>query len=358
MSILVDATRDLDNGVTRVRVEGELTFATAGTVRSALARYASECPTAVIVDLADLDVANRGLLVLFVAAAQRASAQWGVPLLLCCARPDIARRISLFRPFTEVYDSRGSAMDMLDGRVARWRHQGFPPVPKSAALARHLVTQACTDWRLAALSEPATMIVSELASNAIEHAATAFDVTVSYTTAYLRIAVQDGGPALPPWVPNGAPDLVTSDRGLGLYIVDATATAWNTTAITDGKIVWALLRVRPLGPPHDIDDLASEPPYQHGTTQILAVGGSHHDGSATTPSGSSLRPSPPGEDLTDREIEVLRYLPTMLTIGEIAAEMLVSVNTVKAHTRSIYRKLDVSRRRDAVFRAYERGLLP
>ena len=60
--------------------------------------------------------------------------------------------------------------------------------------------------------------------------------------------------------------------------------------------------------------------------------------------------------LSGRETEVLRYLPTMLTAGEIAAELGVSVNTVKAHMRSIYRKLDVARRREAVTSAHEQGL--
>ena len=60
--------------------------------------------------------------------------------------------------------------------------------------------------------------------------------------------------------------------------------------------------------------------------------------------------------LTAREREVLRYLPTMLTTNEIAVELYVSVNTVKAHMKSIYRKLGVSRRRVAVVRAYECGI--
>jgi hypothetical protein len=47
----------------------------------------------------------------------------------------------------------------------------------------------------------------------------------------------------------------------------------------------------------------------------------------------------------------------MLTSSEIAAELYVSVNTIKAHTRSIYRKLGVSRRQVAVVRAYEYGIL-
>jgi LuxR family maltose regulon positive regulatory protein len=65
----------------------------------------------------------------------------------------------------------------------------------------------------------------------------------------------------------------------------------------------------------------------------------------------------PESDLSDRELEVLRYLPTVLTAAEIADELRVSVNTVKAHLRSIYRKLDVTRRREAVVRAREQGLI-
>jgi len=64
-----------------------------------------------------------------------------------------------------------------------------------------------------------------------------------------------------------------------------------------------------------------------------------------------------GDRLSERELAVLSYLPTMLTTAEIAAELYVSVNTVKTHLKSIYRKLDVPRRRDAVHRARELHLL-
>jgi LuxR family maltose regulon positive regulatory protein len=47
----------------------------------------------------------------------------------------------------------------------------------------------------------------------------------------------------------------------------------------------------------------------------------------------------------------------MLNANEIAVELHVSVNTVKAHLRSIYRKLDASRRREAVVRARGLGIL-
>jgi LuxR family transcriptional regulator, maltose regulon positive regulatory protein len=63
------------------------------------------------------------------------------------------------------------------------------------------------------------------------------------------------------------------------------------------------------------------------------------------------------EPLSEREQAVLRYLPTSLSNREIAAEMFVTANTVKTHLRSIYRKLDVARRREAVERARELRLL-
>jgi DNA-binding NarL/FixJ family response regulator len=69
------------------------------------------------------------------------------------------------------------------------------------------------------------------------------------------------------------------------------------------------------------------------------------------PSGSR------GDEFSERELEVLRYLPTMLTASEIADELYISVNTVKAHARSIYAKLGVSRRQDAVVRAFEHRIL-
>ena len=61
--------------------------------------------------------------------------------------------------------------------------------------------------------------------------------------------------------------------------------------------------------------------------------------------------------LTKREMDVLRYMPTVLTAAEIAVNLSISVNTVKAHMRSIYRKLDAARRREAVVSARQRGLL-
>jgi LuxR family maltose regulon positive regulatory protein len=61
--------------------------------------------------------------------------------------------------------------------------------------------------------------------------------------------------------------------------------------------------------------------------------------------------------LSGRELLVLSYLPSRLSNAEIAAELYVSLNTVKTHLRSIYRRLGVSGRRDAVERATALGLV-
>ena len=61
--------------------------------------------------------------------------------------------------------------------------------------------------------------------------------------------------------------------------------------------------------------------------------------------------------LTKRELSLLRYLPTRMTNQEIADAVYLSVNTVKSHLRSVYRKLDVADRDAAVERAAELGLL-
>jgi LuxR family transcriptional regulator, maltose regulon positive regulatory protein len=61
--------------------------------------------------------------------------------------------------------------------------------------------------------------------------------------------------------------------------------------------------------------------------------------------------------LTPREKVILRYLSSTLGNSEIAGELSVSINTVKTHQQTVYRKLGVGGRREAVRRARELRLL-
>ena len=61
--------------------------------------------------------------------------------------------------------------------------------------------------------------------------------------------------------------------------------------------------------------------------------------------------------LTDREVEVLRFLSRGLTTAQTGAEMFISENTVKTHIRHILEKLEVSNRAEAVAKATRLGLI-
>ncbi len=61
-------------------------------------------------------------------------------------------------------------------------------------------------------------------------------------------------------------------------------------------------------------------------------------------------------ELSERELEVARYLPTPLSNIEIAAQLYISLNTLKTHLQAIYRKLGVSGRREAIRRAEDLGI--
>jgi LuxR family maltose regulon positive regulatory protein len=63
------------------------------------------------------------------------------------------------------------------------------------------------------------------------------------------------------------------------------------------------------------------------------------------------------EALSERELDVLRMLRTDLDGPEIARELVVSLSTVRSHTKSIYSKLGVNSRRAAVTRAEQLGLI-
>jgi LuxR family maltose regulon positive regulatory protein len=80
---------------------------------------------------------------------------------------------------------------------------------------------------------------------------------------------------------------------------------------------------------------------------------------------AAVRPSEPGtpvrrdviEPLSERELDVLRLLGTDLNGPDIARTLIVSLNTVRTHTKNIYAKLGVNNRRAAVRRAAELDLL-
>ena len=119
----------------------------------------------------------------------------------------------------------------------------FPPDPDAARRARHFVRAILESWGASSLVDDALTVVTELASNAVTHARSAFSVSVAPATAGVRLEVRDAAtsrgelPALPF-------DQVSDDEGLsgrGLRIVDALSTRWDAEPVSGGKVVWAEL---------------------------------------------------------------------------------------------------------------------
>jgi len=118
----------------------------------------------------------------------------------------------------------------------------LPREPESAAIARRLVRAALADWGLESLADDGTVIVSELVTNAIQHARReSIRVTVEWADAEcVRVGVVDFSQAPPVKRASALED----ERGRGLALVDELAEAWGTQLLPWGKRVWADLAGR------------------------------------------------------------------------------------------------------------------
>jgi LuxR family transcriptional regulator, maltose regulon positive regulatory protein len=95
-------------------------------------------------------------------------------------------------------------------------------------------------------------------------------------------------------------------------------------------------------------------------THILGLLRDAHGDASLPPVHSAVIASPEPrlrESLSQAEIRVLRYLPTSMSVAEIADQLYLSANTVRTHMRHLYEKLNVHRRHEAVDWARALGLL-
>jgi anti-sigma regulatory factor (Ser/Thr protein kinase) len=115
----------------------------------------------------------------------------------------------------------------------------FLPVSESVRASRNFVTAQLHRLEAEDLVHDATVIVSELATNAVRHARSPFRVSVSELGGLVCISVKDvgGGAAA---LPTTAPDDHAID-GRGMAIIDALAHHWGYSTLDDGKVVWAQL---------------------------------------------------------------------------------------------------------------------
>ncbi|MEU3253340.1 LuxR C-terminal-related transcriptional regulator [Streptomyces sp. NPDC006997] len=136
-----------------------------------------------------------------------------------------------------------------------------------------------------------------------------------------------------------AGDTATARRLVAHALLDARRERLRRPFLDTGAWIRPLLAMAPL---HELAAgwLRTDPP-RHG---------------ARLPAGPPPTPLVAVE-LSGRERDVLERVARMLSTEEVAADLHVSVNTVKTHLKSVYRKLAVNRRGDAVRRARDLRLL-
>ena len=117
------------------------------------------------------------------------------------------------------------------------RSQVFVPVPSAVPAARRFVADTLLAWNERHLVDHASLVVSELATNAVRHASSAFRASICRDDSVIRIAVHDVS-SMRPEQADPAPEAL---GGRGVAIVDRLSVRWGTDLLADGKVVWSEL---------------------------------------------------------------------------------------------------------------------
>lgn len=231
---------EADGPVVIARIGGPLALADAPMAWNTLVKLLADQPDALLIDLAELRCDDADALFVFGALARRASLWPGVPVVLSAPDPQLRRDLERHGVdrVVAVCASRDEARILASGAPTPPRLRlALQPVPGAARRGRDLVTEACLRWATPQLIAPASIVTSELVTNAVRHAGTPFELSLAHTPRYLHVAVRDRDPR--PAIRQEGEVLATSGRGL--QIVERTALCWGSTPAHYGKVVWATL---------------------------------------------------------------------------------------------------------------------
>ena len=246
VTVLSDAEASVAVLGVRGRWDRKLWQATSTGLRKCFAEH----PAALIVDLSELQD-DKGTSAPTWITAQRVAAQMAPPVQLAMCVPaqlllaDRLQRLGA-RRFLPVYATVRQAKVALEGRLPLTDRLlvRLPSDPDSPALARDLVGDACRAWQLPTLLYPARLVMSELVTNAVEHARSEITCVVSKRGGGLHMTVSDLSPQLPRLHELAPPRRgePLDERGRGLRTVHATASMWGAMPTPSGKVVWATIR--------------------------------------------------------------------------------------------------------------------
>lgn len=165
---------------------------------------------------------------------------------LLCAYPSSALGTAHVGDVSDICAQHSEVLPPRRYAEARWRSDApgldrraetFVPVPEAVSAVRRFVSGVLEDWDEDALVPDATLVISEMATNAVMHAGSAFRAYVERSGEVIRIAIEDAGSGMPESLALNGEDL----NGRGVAIVEALSLRWGWDALASGKIVWAEL---------------------------------------------------------------------------------------------------------------------
>jgi hypothetical protein len=240
MAIRCEVSGDGANVV--AALSGDLRLADSLILREHLLKCLAEQPEALLIDLSAMTVDQPLALSIFKVVLQQAARWPGTPVLFCTPSPEARELLSTAANHRlPLYASVGAALARLhdERRTVPSISEELLPVAGSTRHARDVATEACLRWDLPGLVAPASLIVTELVANVVDHAHTMMTLRLSLRRRYLNIAVRDGSPQ-PPSRALGMP--LDAASGRGLLLVNDLAYSWGYLPSINGKVVWAALR--------------------------------------------------------------------------------------------------------------------
>jgi LuxR family maltose regulon positive regulatory protein len=270
------------------------------------------------------------------------------------AEPAAGVRVHSVRGLLEL--ARGRDADALAAFRAAERLGGLLAAP-------HYLVTAARAWQLLALvrlgeTEQAELALADLGEQDRDRR------EIRTAVAALRLAQGDpdaATTALAP-APDGSTPVISPTLHVESYLLEAIA---RDSLGDPGAAERALERALDLAEPdgvllpfllHPAPGLL-ERHARHRTAHAALIAETRSLLAGQRPAPPPAAAQPPLEPLSNSEIRVLRYLPTNLSVPEIASELYVSRNTVKTHIQRLYTKLGTHRRGEAVDSARALGLL-
>ena len=261
-------------GCVVLTLTGQLDLAAAPQLQQTILKQLAGHPPAVICDLAQVEAIDPLCAGVFSSIRHPALGWPGTALLLCAARPAVAKvlvQLGVARHLA-MYPSLDQALANAHERPPRLREVlALGPVLTAAGVARAFARQVCLRWGLPELAEPAALLAGEQVTNAVVHARTDMELRLELHRTRLQLAVKDKDPNLLRLL---APE-ERAERGWGLVIIDELATAWGVRRDgSGGKVAWCTLAL-----PARLEGRAGGrqlPARTHATSRTVAVAAPGH----------------------------------------------------------------------------------